>query len=694
MANGASAVTVGSRVQTRTSFWKINGLRMNVHYVEGVPLNVRKVVKERKVKRVRKQLMEPSKLTYQALEEFQRQRVERGDGPAISSLPNLLSALRAFVQQQNLTAASPVGSALRASFYKVLRQHTDTLECDGRSKEYIANRRILLGQWRSCVIAYDRACSIMYKQPHPFQIALQDIVAKGVTRKGLARSSGVPLATLKRWLEGALPNAASIKYVPRLEGMLGLHAGTLVDLIPGAAPASKKVAPESAPRIPYRERLALASKTPYLVKDPMPRLRQEWKDLLHHKVGGLAAPELLSDDTWDDCAGEIQRSRSSRWRTRAAVASELRPARWHATHEGRYCPTAAIQWGMVAQFTGWLMLDKAEGGQGMAADKAQTLANLARLTLVDAYVKWRVERAGGHAHTGITVFLKMVGALCNPRTGYLTQSGRLFASETDAGTDEAWRNRCTLAYKAARLSQDKLANRTSQSRNAKEPIQAALDLVNPLDAIADMVTRMTVAKPFTKGSREAIWARDRLFVKLLASNPLRIWNFRLMSYRADNTAHLRQDSHGAWFIYVPKHELKNENGAAKDRDYHMPVRQEVWCDIEEYLKHYRPMLMKSPSERVFIAERTGREFSETGMSRRFAALTKKYLHGCPGVGPQAMRHLVATSILKASPNDWTTAAWALHDREDTVRKNYAHLAVGDAARWLEKSQAGPFSRMR
>lgn len=667
---------------------------MNVHYVEGVPLNVPKVEQERKAKRVRKKIMEPSKLNYQALEEFQRQRIERGDGPAASSLPNLTSALKAFVQQQNLTATSHVGSALRASFYKILRKHIGALESDGRSKEYIANRKILLGQWRSCVIAYDQQCAAVYKLPHPFQLALQNIIAQGVSRKGLARRSGVPLATLKRWIGGSLPNAASIKYIPRLERMMGLDVGTLADLIPGAMPASKKVTPQQASVIPYRARLALALKTPYAVKEPTPRLRQEWKDFIQHKVGGLPVTQLLNDDAWDTTVAELQRGGRGRWRTRPAAESQLRATRWYAVHEGRHCPTAGIQWVMVAQFSGWLMLGKSAGGQGMSAESAQTIANLARLTLVDAYVKWRVERAGGHVHTGIAVFLKMVAAVCNPKTGYLTQSGHLFAAETDAGTDEAWRNRCKLAYTAARHLQDKLANQTSQSRNAREPIQAILDLPNPLDAIADMVTRMTVAKPFTNGSRGAIWARDKLFVKLLTSNPLRVSNFRLMTYRADNTGHLRQDSHGAWSIFVSKHELKNENGAAKDRDYHMPVRREVWGDIEEYLSHYRPMLLKSQSERVFIAERTGCEFSEEAMSRRFFALTKKHLHGCPGVGPHAMRHLVATSILKASPNDWSTAAWALHDHEDTVRKNYAHLAVGDVARWLEKSQAGPFARMR
>ena len=40
---------------------------------------------------------------------------------------------------------------------------------------------------------------------------------------------------------------------------------------------------------------------------------------------------------------------------------------------------------------------------------------------------------------------------------------------------------------------------------------------------------------------------------------------------------------------------------------------------------------------------------------------------------------MGTSILKASPNDWSTAALVLHDNEETVRKHYAHLRSTDGA---------------
>jgi len=564
---------------------------------------------------------------------------------------------------------------------------------EGRTKDYISNRRVHLSQWRKCVIDFDRHCSIQLKGAHPFQLAIQDILAKGLSKKGLSRDSGVPLATLKRWHSGAFPNASSLPRVARLERFLGLEAGALQDLLPRrvAQAASDEHLPATA--IAYRSRLSAASQVPYALKDVNARLRREWTDYLQYKVSELSTAESIDDDDVDEEIG-LKRSTNGRWSSTKADVTSQTVANWFAFYRGRYVATASIRWCAVSQFVGWLMLAESDGGMGMSSDEAQTLSNLSRRTLVRAYVGWRKERAGGIVHSGIFDFLQFVSGLCNPRTGYLTQCGRQVAGAESTEQLTQWKKRCASAFASARKLRDELSSDQALSRDPFEPIQHVLALPNPLDAIADMLFRMYVAKPFTAGAREAIWARDKLLVKLLASNPLRVKNVRMLSYQPDNKGHLRQDGQGAWFIFVPRRELKNFKGAAKDRDYSMPVRPEVWSDIEEYLKHYRPMLLKQVTDMVFVSEHNGGPFSQHGLARRFAALTKKYLHGCPGVGPHAMRHIVATSVLKSSPNDWHAAAWALHDREDTVRAHYAHLAQHDAAQWLNKTFEGPFGRMR
>lgn len=58
----------------------------------------------------------------------------------------------------------------------------------------------------------------------------------------------------------------------------------------------------------------------------------------------------------------------------------------------------------------------------------------------------------------------------------------------------------------------------------------------------------------------------------------------------------------------------------------------------------------------------------------------------------AFRHIVATAILKASPNDWQTAALVLHDRVETVQKHYAHLQSADGTRRLHSLFEQTFAR--
>src|SRR5690606_29694344 len=65
-----------------------------------------------------------------------------------------------------------------------------------------------------------------------------------------------------------------------------------------------------------------------------------------------------------------------------------------------------------------------------------------------------------------------------------------------------------------------------------------------------------------------------------------------------------------------------------------------------------------------------------GLNRRFETLTRRYLHGCPGVGPHSFRHIVATAVIKRT-GSFTAAALILHDREETVRAHYAHLVGTD-----------------
>jgi hypothetical protein len=228
----------------------------------------------------------------------------------------------------------------------------------------------------------------------------------------------------------------------------------------------------------------------------------------------------------------------------------------HPSPPGRYVATAAIAWTWVSQFLGWLQLPVDAGGRGLDAQAAQSLAHLADVDLLGHYQQWRIDRSG-LVHGGVLGVLNFCRGLCPPETGYLTQTPELAAR---LGLDaSAWRARCTQAYAFIKNISGQLEEERSVSRDPFAPLQAVLSLRNPLDAVADAVARMDAVHPSSGGATEAVWARDRLLLKLLASNPLRAKNIKLLTYRSDNTGHLRQDPDGAWRINIPRQEFTQQS---------------------------------------------------------------------------------------------------------------------------------------
>ena len=671
-------------------------LRMQSHYVPGGSLNFPSPNPRRAPSRVRKHQMDSLRFTYADLRTELSRQISAGIGPAASSEPNLNSALTGFLQDRGIPESDVIASTLRASFYKNLTAHLTKLREQGRSGPYISNRKNHLAHWRKCLLEADRSSSSKLEQASPFQKAIQELIARGSTVTGTSRATGVPHCTLKRWLKGAAPNRISLKWVPRLEFYFAVPTGTLLDLVPQGVHTPPRHQLEAA-LVEYRERQKANNKLEYAIKEPCVRLRREWAALLAYKTSITKAVRRPMVDASDRrCrtrarTDRLAKQRAARWSTTPLPIEKRTEKNWYAFQGESYVATASICWTYVAQFLGWLTLSAERGGLGFSREAAETLANLTRDDLIEEYIQWRVERAGGIHHNGVKTWLTFIRGLCNPETGYLTQSFEQFRDLGLSETDEEWREDCKATYNFVIEVAADVANVLTRSRDPFKAIGPALELANPLDAIADAIARLDADRPTTGGVQEAVWARDRLLIKLLASNPLRDKNIRMLKFQEGDEGNLRKVN-GEWRISIPRHEFKNAKGAAKNRSYDMPVRKEVWGDIERYLRDYRPQLASPANPYLFVSsvQSDGPWYS---LRRRFAILTRAYMAGCPGVGPHAMRHIVATSILKQRPNDWAAAAWALHDLEETVKKHYVHLRSDDAERWMGPAMDAPFSRM-
>ncbi|MGB4063334.1 MAG: hypothetical protein WBK19_05885 [Azonexus sp.] len=623
--------------------------------------------------------MTASHFTFNHLQEAMKAALSTSGKPP-QVLSNHLSALRGFMVDRGFTPECTIGSHLRASYYRRLHEHVETLSREGRSSAFVANRKNLLGHWRSLLLAQDRESAATTNSFTPFQVAIRELISAASSISHLARDSGISKSALQRWAAGVTPQTASGPKVRRLESYLGLERGALISLL-GYTPVVSQETTAAVTPIRYRERLRQSRHSSFRLSVISDAFKAEWQDFLGYKTSLLTL---------------LERHPKGLWRLTEHTTIVVSDKRWYCFVADKYCPTASLYWSAVARYCGWLSLPKASGGAGLPSEAVQSLACVLAPPHLTNYVQWLALRAEGTVHQGIINFINLVKGLVHPKTGYLTQSPQLSGAHHPAlGLSGAWQDLCGKAFDWTKKALQQLAPRLKCARDPFEPIGRILEQAKPMEAVSDMVQRLKAARPSTGGVTEAVWARDVLLIKLLASNPLRAKNMKLLSYRADNSGQLRQARDGSWWIVIAPEFFKNQAGAAKDRPYEMPVEQTVWSDIERYLKQFRSLLPNAKeTDYVFLSADGGAKSNgwETLNSRVFQ-LTKRHLLHCPGVGPHAFRYINGTAILKAIPGAWEVAAQVLHDREDTVRKHYAHLRGTDGATRAHAALKSAFERM-
>lgn len=653
---------------------------MNFHYFVPNSNNGRSKRQLSRQDRARRRRMSIKTFTFNQLKELMIQRVGSSNLPSRASLPNLVSALEQFSKERGSPMDSPIGSLLRISYYKARDAHLEQLKLEGRTRSYIGNRKNLLSYWRRLILAFDREHA--KGQETQLQSALKELIDGGLHIRRLAREAGVPLATLRSWLAGTRPQRKSVTHLQKIERYAGMVSGTLVDhILPmGAQESGAREIPD---RIAYRSTLRTLSADHFRLKPVRAneQFRAEWVDLVRFKTTTFTSTHGLLSDRYGE---------NRQWRLLSKPNARLPEHPWVHMVNGRYCPSAELAFQHTAQYIGWLQLCFERGGLAMAAEDAQTLAHLCNEEYLTRFVDWRIQRSGGSINRGSSALLETVSTLCHPKYGFLVQRPDI-GQKVSVSDPAIWIEQCVSTREFAVNAMKRLLRRQRPSRDPFEPIQAIIALDNPLEAITDALKRMDADRPMTGGTWEAIWSRDRLLLALTASNPLRARNLKELTYRDDNTGQLRRDADGGWRIVIRSESFKNSAGAAKDRDYDMPVQQGVWPYIDQYVKTYRPVLARSGTELVFVSSKAGdREWAD--LNRRYQALTRKYVHNCNGFGPHSIRHIVATGILKAS-GSVAAAALVLFDREDTVRKFYARLIPNDGAKWLDRYLGSAFRRM-
>ena len=538
----------------------------------------------------KKKMSAIASLTFRELAEKMNLRAAEGVvGP--SSLPNLQSALKAFLQQSGLSEDCVIGSILRVSYYRNLAKHVEELKVQGRTAAYIANRKSLLGKWSSLLNQLDRLEALTNNTNTPFQLALQDILKQANTNPTqLAKVLGINKQTFQRWLKGAQPQQAALPALRRIEAFFALERNALVTLAFESnyyKPADESV----APKIEYRERLATFCKEHYYLKTISEQLAREWSELVVHKTEKLPLLKRYSRGAWVTTEyiteGKTERNR-------------------HLFVRDKYVPTSKVLWISLVAYFGWMCRDTANEGAGLSVDDVQSLAWFSHKSMIHRYLTWKLERANNKVHYGILDFVKQVKALTHPVHGYLTQMPSLNQHLPEFARHKNWLEGCNEAYEwASEMKRNLGSDGIEHSRQPMEPIKHILELPDPLEAIGDMTARMRACRPVTGGGDEAIWARDLLLIRIMISNPLRAKNIKLLTYKPDNSGSLYRNKDGSWNIKIEKRAFKNVKGAAGAEDYDVGVTPNVWPAIEQYLKAYRPMFPDADKvDYVFLSSST------------------------------------------------------------------------------------------
>ena len=647
-------------------------------------------------------------LTYLRMLETLNRKVKTGS-LNIQTAANRATTLRKFLEANFLKLDDIVGNEMRMNHPAALERFVAQLRLDNKSTRAISNTQSVFRHWKDAVVAHDTFEAIVAEKDTPFVAALKSVLT-GQNIALVCRQTSISKDMLHGWLHGKLPRASNAKFIYRLESFFGLDKHSLIQLSGSKAPSTRVAGGGETKPIQYRNTLGELTRIVFCLKpSPDSQLRTQWHEFLTYKT---AATLLSKRDANNVRSSGKKRTRRGKWRISPCPLTVKTDSNWpcflpvrdatNGAESMKEVASARIVWARVSAFLGWLRLEPKAGGMGMPPNQVETLAWLAHPSFIEGYMDWAKDRVKAR-NKGAIQFLALISSLVRPSAGYLRQTPELAETLPPDHRWESWDAMCDETFE---LVQDLVAAYDCElqvSRDSFEPIMHILQLPQPMEAIADMVQRMRAARPVANPRAEAIWARDIVLIKILASNPLRQRNLAHLTWRADNTGELHQRADKSWWLKIHKSKFKNAKGAAGDREfYECQVNSSAWLDIEKYIRLHRPKLGTGPSDLFFLTHAKSVTGSPRGegsslpwadLSKRVAELTARYLYRCAGVGCHSFRHIVATSILKAPGGDFKTAALVLYDRVATVEKHYAFLTASVGGDRMSELLASSFKRM-
>lgn len=643
-----------------------------------------------------------STMRYEDLHRIGRELLLK-DGKNAQQVANMASALNLWMRTFSLPLDAFIGLEFSTEFDAHFLRFAD-IQAERLAPRTQRDRQEQIFLWERIFVSQSRMDSLPSAFHEALHVALK---ASGLSKAEACRRSGITPPTLNRWLDGTFfPELASVALVQSLAVALGFEPSALVSRLP----PRRQTRYSREPKIKNHDLSAFGKRvqrnkadTPGYTLKPTPRIVEQWNGVLAFKT---------------DSTREGANKRNT-WRLKPLENTGARII-WSMLFDGQVCVTSSVAWSNFSQYLGYLRLPKPKG-QGILKTEVDTIAWLAVPELVRSFLAWNRRRAGNIRHRGLSTFLQQAISFVAPQQGYLWNNPELASTlPTAYGRDdspEQWRERCAATHEKLKAQLKSLKNEGSFSRSRDSQNRAAsiLNSTHPLKSLLRLVKELEAAAPPPAHARDyRAWIRDVVMVKLLVSNPLRVSHFSIMTYRPDGSGNLYRTETGAWRMRFKASDFKNEKGAAHE-DYDVAVEPSVHPWIQRYLSEARPYAIDADqSDYLFLPFVRGPRSEDEGVTwnrkdqtqlkpatalqahglvpagnwisdniaKRVNAITAFYLPDSMGFGPQVFRHIIATDHLKRHPRDYLTVAHLLHDKIETVLKEYGHLTVDDGLRVL------------
>ncbi len=613
---------------------------------------------------------------------------ERLEAPELGEqqAKNRVSALNQFLLHVGSTMMDPVGQELGDDqFLPTLAAFVADGKAKGRGDGTLNNLKTAMRQWADTykkmreveqAPTFTRVCDALR---YYLDKAILDGHIKNVQQASIA--VGLKDRYLSKFMfkkeHGFKPR--TLKFIADLEVLLKTPTTALTRF------GHQNFGPVQQLGTAYGKKLSELAAKPYRLNGLTPTLLKEVREFIKFKVAPSAMP--------------LNRNKS--WRVKQKSEFGKSEAKFlDVSLDGKtFSASAMLFVNEMESFFGTL--------QQLGYDTTKfSLAYLTDFTLIRAYVDFMHERAGAITRTSMLVvtsaqglMLKMIKHGREKEFGFLLQhpvyADRLL-TPIPRSEWSAWCASQVLFLKQY-TGELKEGNHIKKGRNPEDPIRSILERKHPITALLEISENMSAF--FEKNERfmskqdDMVFQRDLLLFSMLPTQPMRISMFAKMTHRADNTGHLYQKKDGCWAIRFLASDFKNEKGAASDKDYDIPLEEELWPKVEHYLHKVRP-LFNDARPNVFVSYNFGNK-QQIGkikdgrgdvliLSLAVTKRSQKFLPECSGFGPHSVRHIVATDYIKNNPNGFQVAADVLHDRLDTVIKHYAHLKAADGHKFYQE----------